>query len=155
MSVIAVLYSFLAATVLVGCLASLSIQPELRGWRNLAILASLLQGVLSPFIAGWLTALIVWSVCALVAAVAYHLYEFRAARRHPLEEGADPEPGQSIAVTFMHALFLWPLLVFDTFENTCAELFPAMMSVSEPGADDTEWDATLDSKQGGIEDASD
>ncbi|QDU38623.1 hypothetical protein Mal4_29520 [Maioricimonas rarisocia] len=128
-----ILYSLLGATILAGCLASLSIRPELRGWRNLAILASLLLGVISPFVAGWLTALIVWSACALVAAVAYHVYEVWAACRHPLEDGADAEPDQSIAVTFLHALFLWPLLVFDTFENTCAELSPAMLGASEPG----------------------
>lgn len=127
MSGTSIVYLLLGATIAVGCVASLSIRPELRGWRNLAILVSLLLGVISPFVAGWQTALVVWSTCALVAAVAYHVYEFWTARTHPLEDGAEAEPGQSILVTFMHALFLWPLLVFDTFENTCAELFPSML----------------------------
>jgi len=122
-----IVYSLLGASIVVGSLVSLSIKPHIRGWRNLAILSSLVLGIVSPFVVGWKIALVVWLSCAAVSALFYKLYDAWTRHRHPPEgEDAADDPPQSIVSLSIHGLFLWPILFLEAFEYTYAELLPSL-----------------------------
>lgn len=134
-----VVYCLMGLALLVGALVSLSHQPGIRGWRNLAMLSIFVLGIVSLFVAGWKTATIVWLGCAVVSALLYKLYDVVArAKQPPEEEGLEDSP-QSIITLLMHSVLAWPLIFLEGFEYLSAELFPAALAPrmdTEPPAEE-------------------
>lgn len=130
-----VVYSLLSAAIAIGSLVSLSIEPRIRGWRNLALLSSLILGIVSPFVAGWYVAGLVWLSCAIISALMYKCNDMWTRRRHPPEDDEADDPPQPIVSLFINGLFVWPLLFLEAFEYTCAELFPPSANPEDDGED--------------------
>lgn len=123
-----IVYSLMGLALLIGSLVSLSSQPAIRGWRNVAMLSIFVLGIVSLFVAGWKTAAIVWLSCAVVSALLYKLYDLVARGKHSSDEEELDDPPQSILMLLMHSLLVWPLIFLEGFEYLCAELFPAALA---------------------------
>ncbi|PQO31187.1 hypothetical protein C5Y96_12625 [Blastopirellula marina] len=136
-----VVYCLMGLALLVGSLVSLSNQPGIRGWRNLAMLSIFVLGIVSLFVAGWMTAMIVWFSCAVASALLYKLYDLVARSKHSSDEEELEDPPHSIFTLLMHSLLVWPLIFLEGFEYLCAELFPAAlaprMEVEAPAEDES------------------
>lgn len=134
-----VVYSLMGLALVIGSLVSLSSEPGIRGWRNLAMLSLFILGIVSLVVAGWLVATIVWLSCAVVSALLYKVYDMVARRKLSPEDDMADDPPQSLVVLTLHSLFVWPLIFLEGFENLCTELFPAWLAppiVDEAPRDD-------------------
>ncbi len=123
-----VVYSLMGLALLVGSLVSLSSTPAIRRWRNLAMLAILVLGLISLFVVGWFTAVCVWLGCAIVSALQYKAYDLLARAK---SSSAAEDPPQSFILLFLHGIFVWPLIFLEGFEYLCTELFPERMAPPE------------------------
>lgn len=134
-----VVYSLMSLALVIGSLVSLSSEPVIRGWRNLAMLSLFILGIVSLVIAGWFTATIVWLSCAVISALLYKVYDMVARAKLSPEEKAADAPPQSLLLLIVHSLFVWPLIFLEGFENLCTELFPSWLAPpldNEAPADD-------------------
>ena len=120
-----IVYSLMGLALLIGSLVPLSSKPAIRGWRNLAMLSILVLGLVSLFVAGWLTAICVWLGCAIVSALQYKAYDLLARAK---STSSDEDPPQSFILLFLHGIFVWPLIFLEGFEYLCTELFPERMA---------------------------
>ena len=127
---IIVIYSLLVALILIGALVSLSLQPHIRGWRNLTMLGCYVVGMVSFFVVDFWIAVGVWIGLGFLAGAGYILYEFWAAHRHP-----DPEaPPRLDLLHLVYGPFAWPLILLEVFEYTWAEFFPIQNGEPPPPA---------------------
>ena len=125
-----IIYALLAGLVLAGALVSLSLQPHIRGWRNLTMLGCYIVGVVSFFLVDLWIAVAVWVGLGLLSGAAYILYEFWTAQRHP-----DPDaPPRLDLLHLVYGPFAWPLLLLEVFEYTWAEFFPIQNDEAPPPA---------------------
>lgn len=118
-----IVYSLLAAVILVGALVSLSLKPQIRGWRNLTMLGCYVVGIVSFFLVDFFLAVGVWVGLGVLVGIAYVLYECWMARRHP-----DPEAPSGIQLS--HVVFgplAWPLMLLEVVEYTWGEFFPTRL----------------------------
>lgn len=97
---------------------SLFSRPQIRGWRNLGLLAGFMLGVAMLVALPWQQALATWSVIGLTGGLFYLAYEFVAYLRMP-ERTRDDRP--SLAV-LLHGLVLWPVMLPEAFEYLLTEL---------------------------------
>lgn len=114
-----VVYACMTGALLVGCMASLSLRPEVRGWRNLALLATYVLGFVSLFAATWYWAIGIWLGIGVIVGVFFAVYELIA------ERSAPPEERSGFLVS--HVLYgplAWPLMAMDLFENLSTSTTP-------------------------------
>lgn len=97
---------------------SMTIQPGIRGWRNLGIFACYILLLVFLFIAGWKSALLTWAAFGLSGALIYIMSEILQQLRTPAGE---EKPGVSLS-PLIHGLLAWPIMVPEAVENTLAEL---------------------------------
>ena len=125
-----IIYSLLAALVLIGALISLSLQPRIRGWRNLTMLGCYIVGVVSFFVVDLWIAVAVWVGLGFLSGTAYMIFDYWAARRHP-----DPDaPPRLDLLHLVYGPITWPLILLEVFEYTWAELFPMENESAPPTA---------------------
>ncbi|QDU78188.1 hypothetical protein Pan97_52710 [Bremerella volcania] len=124
-----IVYSLMSLALLVGSLVSLSNEPRIRGWRNLAMLSIFILGIVSLLVAGWMMATIVWLSCAVVSALLYKVYDLVARAKHSPKDDETEEPPQSIFTLLLHSLLAWPLIFLEGFEYLCTELFPSQLAI--------------------------
>lgn len=135
-----IVYSLMGLALLVGSLVSLSNEPSIRGWRNLAMLSILVLGIVSLFIVGWLIALSVWLGCAVMSALLYKIYDLIARAKATTTED---DPPQSFFLMLIHGVFVWPLIFLEGFEYLCTELFPSRFAASVEQGGTTEEEQSI------------
>src|SRR5258708_23622781 len=115
-----IVYSLLATFTLLGGLVSLSLKPQIRGFRNLTMLACYILGVVSFFVVNIYLAIAVWVGLGILSGLAYIAHEAWTAHRHP-----DPKGSSGIQISnLFYGPIAWPLMIIEVFEYTWAEVFP-------------------------------
>lgn len=94
---------------------SLSVNPGIRGYRNLGLLACYVSPLVFLFIAGWRAVAVAWVSFGLAGGVIYTAWALFQRRKAP---GPDtPKVGFG---HFLPGLAAWPIMIPEAVENTLA-----------------------------------
>lgn len=113
-----ILYAVLASVVLFGALVSLSLKPGIRGWRNLALLAAYVLGIVSLFVVPFLLAVVVWVCTGAAVGLVYAVFDLWTASRVSDEESKSSFQFGDV----LNGPLLWPLMFMEVFENIYAHV---------------------------------
>lgn len=92
--------------------------PQVRGWRNLGLLACYVLGVVMAIVLPWRVALRTWGVIGVASGLLYVAYElFVLIRSTDRSQASRPNP-----MTVVHGLALWPIMLPECIEYLLADL---------------------------------
>jgi hypothetical protein len=116
----------LAGVVLLNIIASLFTSPAIRMFRTPLILAAYIIAIVLFFKLGVWRALALWCGIGVASGLLYWGYEFWSARR-----SKEPDTRMPSLATVVHGLLVWPIMLPEVIEYSCAELFPAKKTTDD------------------------
>lgn len=110
--------------LLLGCAATWSVlfsmfdAPQVRGWRNLGLLACYVLGAVMAFVLPWPVALATWGLVGISSGLLYVAYElFAFVMSADRSQASRPNP-----MVVVHGLVLWPIMLPECIEYWLADL---------------------------------